>query len=243
MSRLPDSVGSSQRRKLRSVYRQARRFRLYREAVGTLYKQSYNLFRARFLALGAHLARQGTISTPEDVFYLYLEEIRSLVERGTGDDDRAPQALIDERKREMALCADIIPPDTIYGDQAAPLQVEDADKLAGTPVSRGHYTGPVRVVMGVEDFGRVRDGDVLIIPYSEVGWTPLFGRAGAVVSESGGMLSHSAIVAREYNIPAVVSVSGACRLANDTLVSVDGYQGQIVIHHTNLGATATHASG
>ena len=88
----------------------------------------------------------------------------------------------------------------------------------------------------------MRDGDVLIIPYSEVGWTPLFGRAGAVVAESGGMLSHSAIVAREYSIPAVVSVSGACRLANGTLVSVDGYQGEVVIHSTDVDLETTHSS-
>jgi pyruvate,water dikinase len=86
------------------------------------------------------------------------------------------------------------------------------------------------VLKGLEDFGKVEAGDVLVIPYSDVGWTPLFARAGAVVAESGGMLSHSSIIAREYNIPAVVSVPGACRLADGTVVSVDGYRGQVIIH-------------
>jgi pyruvate,water dikinase len=77
-------------------------------------------------------------------------------------------------------------------------------------------------------------GDVLVIPYSDVGWTPLFAKAGAVVAESGGILSHSSIVAREYNIPAVVSVSGACRLLDDTVVTVDGYRGEVILHESWL---------
>ena len=71
------------------------------------------------------------------------------------------------------------------------------------------------MVRGLRDFDRVQPGDVLVIPYSDVGWTPLFARAGAVVAESGGMLSHSSIVAREYQIPAVVSVPGAMRLQDE----------------------------
>jgi pyruvate,water dikinase len=78
--------------------------------------------------------------------------------------------------------------------------------------------------------GKVREGDVLVIPYSDVGWTPLFTKAGAVVAQSGGMLSHSSIIAREYGIPAVVSVPGACQLADDTLVTVNGHNGRILVH-------------
>jgi phosphohistidine swiveling domain-containing protein len=71
---------------------------------------------------------------------------------------------------------------------------------------------------------------VLVIPYSDVGWTPLFTKASAVIAESGGILSHSSIIAREYGIPAVVSVAGACQLADGTLVTVDGYRGKIIVH-------------
>ena len=67
------------------------------------------------------------------------------------------------------------------------------------------------------------------MPYSDVGWTPLFARAGAVVAEAGGMLSHSSIVAREYRIPCVVSVGGAMRLPDGATVTVDGYAGTIVV--------------
>ena len=84
---------------------------------------------------------------------------------------------------------------------------------------------------GIKDFNKVRQGDVLVIPYSDVGWTPLFARAGAVVAESGGLLSHSSIVAREYNIPAVVSVAGATQLLDQTLVTVNGHNGEVLIHN------------
>jgi pyruvate,water dikinase len=86
------------------------------------------------------------------------------------------------------------------------------------------------VVRGIQDFDKLRSGDVLVIPFSDVGWTPLFARAGAVISESGGMLSHSSIVAREYNIPAIVSVPQACQLLDDSIVSVDGFKGEIFVH-------------
>ncbi len=69
---------------------------------------------------------------------------------------------------------------------------------------------------------------MLIIPFSDVGWTPLFAKAGAVVAESGGMLSHSSIVAREYGIPCVVSVPGAMRIEDGTMLTVDGYSGEVV---------------
>ena len=70
---------------------------------------------------------------------------------------------------------------------------------------------------------------MIAIPFSDVGWTPLFARAGAVVAEAGGMLSHSSIVAREYRIPCVVSVAGALQLPDGATVTVDGYAGTVVV--------------
>ena len=86
------------------------------------------------------------------------------------------------------------------------------------------------VVKGLRDFKKLKHGDVLVIPYSDVGWIPLFAKAGAVIAESGGMLSHSSIIAREYGIPAVVSVNGALQLSDNLTVSIDGYKGEVHIH-------------
>jgi pyruvate,water dikinase len=86
----------------------------------------------------------------------------------------------------------------------------------------------VKVIRGASDFEKVEPGDVIVIPYSDVGWTPLFARAGAVIAESGGLLSHSSIIAREYHIPAVVSVPNCMQLTDFQEVSINGFTGEIV---------------
>lgn len=83
---------------------------------------------------------------------------------------------------------------------------------------------------------------MLVIPCSDVGWTPLFTRAGTVIAESGGIPSHSSIIAREYGMPAVVSVPGACQIPDGTPVTVDGQRGEIVVH-PGTGLQALVAEG
>jgi pyruvate,water dikinase len=212
---------------LAPMYRRARSFRLYREALSSLYTLGYGLHRPYLLALGDHFARRGVLAARDDIFFLYLDEIRALVEQGQAD---SRQELVATRKREMDACRNVSVPELIYGDEPPPVDVPGGDRLTGIPTSQGYYTGKARVVCGIQDFGKVQPGDVLVIPFSDVGWTPLFAKAGAVIAESGGMLSHSSIVAREYGLPAVVSVAGACRLQDDTLVTVDGFKGEIVLH-------------
>ncbi len=215
---------------LSPIYHRARAFRLHREDVSSLYTFGYGLLRPYFLALGDHLVRRGIISSRHDIFYLYFDEVREIVDLGEVEADYAHRVAM--RKREMEEVRDITLPSIIYGDQPPPINKQAGDKLKGIPTSRGCYTGPVRVIRGIREFKNLKTGDVLVIPFSDVGWTPLFTKAGAVIAESGGLLSHSSIIAREYNIPAVVSVPGACHLEDTTLVTVDGYRGEIVIHET-----------
>jgi pyruvate,water dikinase len=159
---------------------------------------------------------------------LHIDEVRELT--STDQPGYDPRELVRQRKDEIDLMRDLVPPETIFGDEAPTLDPSPGVGLKGTPTSRGAYTGPARVLKGIQDMARVQPGDVLVIPYSDVGWTPLFAKAGAVVAESGGILSHSSIIAREYGIPAVVSVLGACQLADDTRVTVDGHSGKIMVH-------------
>jgi pyruvate,water dikinase len=216
-----------------SIYNRARRFHWYREAVSSLYTFGYGLFRNYFLALGHHFVRRGLINQPQDIFYLYMNEVRESVEMGHLAHDC--RELVWERRHETDRVRDIVPPDIIFGDEPPPPDPEQGRGLKGIPTSRGTYTGPARVLQGIQDMGKVQGGDVLVIPYSDVGWTPLFTKAGAVIAESGGILSHSSIVAREYGIPAVVSVPGACQLVDGTLVTVDGYRGEIAVHEPAPG--------
>ena len=216
--------------RLRPAYRRARQFRLYREAVSYRYTHGYGLFRNYFLTLADRLVQRGALQDREDIFYLYLDEVRQLVENGRLSTPH--QDTITQRRQEMEAATQAVLPEIIYGDEPPPLEtaVSDQQKLTGVATSRGYHQGPVRVIQSITEFDKMIPGAVIVIPFSDVSWTPLFTKAGAVIAESGGMLSHSSIVAREYNLPAVVSVNGACRLlSDDQIVSVDGYKGEISI--------------
>ncbi|MEV0248752.1 PEP-utilizing enzyme [Nocardia sp. NPDC050712] len=104
----------------------------------------------------------------------------------------------------------------------------DSPLLIGIPCSKGRATGPVRLVHSVDDFDAVQPGDILVCRTTDPAWTMLFGTAAAVVTEIGGILSHAAIVAREFGIPAVVSAKGALRiLAHHQTIAVDGTTGHV----------------
>lgn len=214
---------------LRSLWVRAGAFRVYREAVSFRYTRGYVLFRPTLLALGQRFVDRGLLSSPDDIFYLTLEEVRELV--SAGDAAVAPTGLVASRLAEMAEAESLELPEIIYGDDFQPRsRVAGAGALRGVPTSRGHHRGAARVVRDTGGFAAVQRGDVIVIPHSDVAWTPLFARAGAVVAESGGLLSHSSIVAREYGIPCVVSLDGACaRIPDGALVAVDGYTGEVVI--------------
>lgn len=212
----------------RRLYRRARQFMLYREQISYLYSYGYGLFRPHFLAVGEYFRRQGWIDQPEDIFYLDWPVIRKAVEQG--DAGVNLRASVEGHRQAMEKVRGAALPAIIYGDQPPPVESLAVRRLSGTPTSRGYCTGRSKVVNGIEDFGKVTEGDVLVIPYSEVGWTPLFARAAGVIAEAGGMLSHSSIIAREYGIPAVVSVPHAMQLTDGLLVSIDGYKGEIIVH-------------
>ena len=100
--------------------------------------------------------------------------------------------------------------------------------LTGTPASRGQARGTVRIIRGPDEFGLLRSGEILVCPYTNPSWTPLFQRAAAIVVDLGGMGSHAAIVAREYGIPAVMGTgSGTRTLLDGQTVVVDGSTGRV----------------
>lgn len=114
----------------------------------------------------------------------------------------------------------------------APPPAPDTDvgpvTLTGVPGSHGTVTGPARAVRGPRDFARVRPGDILVCPFTDPAWTPLLAMAAGVVTETGGVLSHAAIVARERGIPAVLGVADAVDAIPDgTTITIDGTAGTV----------------
>ena len=218
------------RRSVLAAYRRARRMGLLKERTSSVYSFGYGLYRNYFMELGSRFVAKELLAAAGDIFYLSLDEVRQVVAGGcagnTCNNYRLRAAV---RKREMSELRDIDPPGLIYGEVAPPLAPRKLAELKGTPTSGGYYKGRARVVRSPGEFSKVQSGDVIVIPYSDVAWTPLFAKAGAVVAESGGMLSHTSIVAREYGIPAVVSVDGAMSIPDGAEVVVDGYTGLVAL--------------
>ncbi len=221
-------IPRSKRGITRWLYRMVRESRFDRERVNYIFGIGMSLFRTLFLEIGTRFDNRGMIARPQDVFYLYLDEIQGALREQQKYAELG--GIISHRQAEIEMVREVNPPGIIFGDQVPPVEVTVSSALKGTPTSRGYYRGPVQVVRGLMDVEKVKEGCVLVIPYSDVGLTPFFAKAGAVVSEAGGMLSHSSIVAREFGIPAVVSVPGACSLPDGMQVMVDGYTGELHIY-------------
>jgi pyruvate,water dikinase len=100
----------------------------------------------------------------------------------------------------------------------------------GIPISAGKVVGPVRFVRSMEDWGRVRSGDILVVAVIDPGMAPLFGLAAGLIAEMGGTLSHGAIIAREYGLPAIANVTGiTARLKEGDRISLDAGRGEIIV--------------
>ncbi|TVR94405.1 MAG: hypothetical protein EA416_03645 [Trueperaceae bacterium] len=190
------------------------------------------------LACGAALATEGAtegaIGEASDVFHLRLEELRAAM-RG---DTAGLREHVAERADELARYADVVPPFELNppppGDAAAGTPAtedtppDDPDLLRGTAASAGVVRGRARVLRSLADTGALLPGEVLVAQTTGQAWTPLFATAGGLVTESGNLLSHSAVVAREYALPAVVALQGATkRIPDGALLEVDGAAGTV----------------
>ena len=179
--------------------------------------------RVRWLRVGALLLERGLLGDPGDVFYHRLEEVIGLLE---GEREALDLADIEARRRDQALWRSVVPPSHLGATESAP----SAGEIRGIAASAGTYRGTARVIASLDEAARLEPGDVLVCSATAPEWTAYFGVAGALVIDVGGMLTHGAIVAREFGIPAVVGAGGATeRIPDGATVTVDGAAGVVTI--------------
>ena len=171
------------------------------------------------------LVARGQLPAPDDLRLLYLGE----VEAALTDHGRPLGELVERRRSRRGVA------EAIWWDRGQP-QEDSEGVLHGQPASAGQARGPARVIHSPAQFSRLQPGDVLVCPYTDPTWTPLFALASAVVADSGGPLSHAAIVAREYGIPAVLGTGSATRLPDGASLFVDGTRGIVTLEPSHQDA-------
>ena len=226
-----ESLGLLQRRSVRRWRRWAEAAELRRNEVGSTFALGYGLLRPRFLELGRRLTARAVLRSPDDVFYIDASDAL-LALQGQGLAPLQDQA--DRVRWDMDHVADLVMPEVIVGDSWVAESSSVEDRLQGVGTSRGRYRGTARFIESLDDAAKLGDGEVLVVEYSDVAWTPLFPRAGAVITSAGGMLAHSSITARELGLPCVSSVPKA-RFLDGATVVVDGYSGEVIVEHRSVG--------
>jgi len=190
------------------------------------------MVRKMLLELGDRCAKNGILLNPEDIFFLHIHELQEILKTNT--DGEKTKNLVLQRRETYEKNLVITPPPIVYGrfDPAAIEEStveEDVKKFKGVSVHPGLVTGPARVILRAGD-DAVQPGEILVAPFTDPGWTPYFLNASAIVMDTGGILSHGSIIAREYGIPAVVNVGPATRIIKTgQMIRVNGDQGTVTI--------------
>lgn len=226
---------------------EARKTYPIREEGEAVHARAIGTVRRAALAVGHRMVEKGHLERNDHVFFLSLSEAGEWLQE-PGD----RRALVRKRRANHLWALGHSPAPTVGGNPLPPDpsafppgvgRITELFRLVvthdlsptrpaagedGVAASPGVYTGPVRIVRGPEDFHRVHPGDVLVAPLTTSPWEVLFPTIGALVTEGGGLLSHPAIVAREYRLPAVVGCEGATsRFRDGQLVTVDGSAGRV----------------
>ena len=189
----------------------------------------YFLYKQALMAEAGRLVRAGVLRDREDIFYLTFAELRDVVRTR-----RVDERLIDRRREELRWYESLTPPRvlTSEGEGITGAYHRDdvpAGALAGLPVSAGTVDGRARVIADLSR-AELEPGDILVTTHTDPSWTPLFVAAAGLVTEVGGTMTHGAVIAREYGLPAVVGVPDATRLIRDgQRVRVHGTDGYVEI--------------
>jgi len=191
------------------------------------------------LELGQRLVDVGTFTAPDDIFYLFTEELTKAIEARKDNKAIAEYKQLAAERRELREARKRLhPPGTLPQEASELASVRfketqtrndpNSDTLMGVPVSPGKITGQVSLIQSPAEFDKMIPGSILVCPMTNPAWTPLFAHATGLVTDMGGILGHGSIVAREYGIPAVVGTGTITqRVKHGQMIEVDGNTGTV----------------
>jgi len=224
---LPDGEAKADETKL--MIDRVRTFIGYREYPKYGMVRRYFVYKRALLDEAERLVQAGVLRDPEDIFYLTFQELHDVVRTQQVDDQ-----LIRDRKDAFRSYHALTPPRVLTSDGEVVTGVyrrDDlpTDALVGLAVSAGTVEGRARVVLDIAE-AELESGDILVTPFTDPSWSPLFVQISGLVTEVGGLMTHGAVIAREYGLPAVVGVEHATRLIRDgQRIRVNGTHGYVEI--------------
>ncbi|MGV3270276.1 phosphoenolpyruvate synthase [Bacillus sp. CIS52] len=227
LKQLPD--GEQKAKETERMIRIIRNFSGFREYPKYGMVSRYFVYKQALLKEAEQLAEAGIIQEKEDIYYLTFEELQEVVRTNILD-----YQIISTRKDEYKVYEKLSPPRVITSDGeivTGEYKRENlpAGAIAGLPVSSGVIEGRARVILNMED-ANLEEGDILVTSFTDPSWTPLFVSIKGLVTEVGGLMTHGAVIAREYGLPAVVGVENATQLIKDgQRIRVHGTEGCIEI--------------
>ncbi|MBU8878849.1 phosphoenolpyruvate synthase [Bacillus sp. FJAT-29790] len=227
LKQLPD--GEQKSKETKRMIDLIRNFIGYREYPKYGMVNRYFVYKQDLLKEAEQLVQANVIHEKEDIYYLTFEELREVVRTNKLD-----YQVIGNRKDEYKFYEKLTPPRVITSDGeiiAGEYRRENlpAEAIVGLPVSSGVIEGRARVILNMED-ADLEDGDILVTAFTDPSWTPLFVSIKGLVTEVGGLMTHGAVIAREYGLPAVVGVENATKIIKDgQRIRVHGTEGYIKI--------------
>lgn len=227
LKQLPD--GEQKAEETKRMISLIRNFIGYREYPKYGIVNRYFVYKKALLKEAEQLVQVNVIHEKEDIYYLTFEELHQVVYTNKLD-----YQIISERKDEYKLFEKLTPPRVITSDGeiiAGRYKRENlpAEAIIGLAVSSGVIEGRARIILNMED-ADLEDGDILVTSFTDPSWTPLFVSIKGLVTEVGGLMTHGAVIAREYGLPAVVGVESATKLIdNGQRIRVNGTEGYIEI--------------
>ncbi|WP_027410806.1 phosphoenolpyruvate synthase [Anoxybacteroides tepidamans] len=227
LRQLPD--GEQKAKETKRMIDVLRNFIGYREYPKYVMVNHYFVYKQALLKEADQLVQAGVVQEKEDIYFLTFEELHEVVRTKKLD-----YQIIKKRKDEYKFYEKLTPPrvmtsdgEIITGRYKRKNLPEEA--IAGLPVSSGVIEGRARVILNMED-ADLEDGDILVTTYTDPSWTPLFVSIKGLVTEVGGLMTHGAVIAREYGLPAVVGVENATkRIKDGQRIRVNGTEGYIEI--------------